>query len=57
MPDDDEVKHAMKEALKEWLDEKFASFGKWSLGSLGAAVLVAIIYFLLQLNGWKHVGP
>ncbi len=49
---EDAMKKAMKEALKEWLDEKFAAFGKWSLGALGAAALVALVYFILTANGW-----
>lgn len=46
-------KEVVKEALKEWLDEKLLTFGKWSLGSLGAAVLVLIVYMILTTHGWK----
>ena len=49
---EDDVKSALKEALKEWLDDKFATFGKWALGSLGAAALAAVVYFILTLKGW-----
>ena len=47
-----ESKEAVKEALHEWLDEKFALFGKWSLNGILAAVLVAVAYFVLAANGW-----
>lgn len=50
-----ETKEALKEALKEWMDDKFASFGKWSLATLGAAVFTILLYAILTLNGWKHV--
>lgn len=50
----DILKEAVKEALKEWLDEKILVFGKWSLLTLGAAALAALVYFIMSLNGWKH---
>jgi hypothetical protein len=48
------IKDAMKEAMKEWLDEKIMSFGKWSLRAIGAAIIVALVYFILTVNGWSH---
>lgn len=47
-----DVKAAFKEGLKEWLDEKFADFGKWSLGGLAAMALAALTYFGLIASGW-----
>lgn len=52
MPDSNEMKEALKEALKEWLDEKFAQLGKWSMGTMAAAGLTALVYFMLTMNGW-----
>jgi hypothetical protein len=52
MMSDQETKDALKEALKEWLDEKFSQFGKWSAGGIMVAVLGALTYFILQVNGW-----
>ena len=49
------IKDAMKEAFKEYLEEKTSQFGKWSLRTIFAAVLVALIYFVLTINGWQHV--
>lgn len=48
------TKSVIKEALKEWLDEKFEQFGKWTAGAIAAAMLVALLYFVLTYNGWKH---
>lgn len=42
------LKEAMKEAMHEWLDEKYAAFGKWSLHGLLAALLGAIVFLI----GW-----
>lgn len=47
-----EMKDATKQAIKEWLDEKFAQFGKWSMGTVAALFLVALIYLILWANGW-----
>lgn len=49
---EDEMKRVMKDALKEWLDEKFSAFGKWSFGAVGAMALAALTYFILWINGW-----
>lgn len=51
-----EIKEALKDALKEWLDEKFASFGKWSFYGMASAALFALAYFLLIANGWHKLG-
>lgn len=50
--DKEELKAITREALKEWLDEKFTLFGKWSLGTLSALVFSAVVYFILKMNGW-----
>jgi hypothetical protein len=51
----EEMKLVMKESLKEWMDEKFITFGKWSLASFAAACIAGVVYFILWINGWaKH---
>lgn len=47
-----EMKSAVKEAIKEWLDSKFLEFGKWTFRSLMAAALGAMAYLILWANGW-----
>lgn len=47
------MKVAFKEAAKEWLDDLFATFGRWSLFSIGGAAVVGLGYFLLWTNGWR----
>ena len=49
----DDMKDAFKEALKEWLDEKYATVGKWSMRGIASMILVALTYIALQLAGWK----
>ena len=52
MTDPREEKEALKEALKEWMDEKFALFGKWALTSFCVAAFTALVYFILSMAGW-----
>lgn len=37
----EEQKRLIKEAIKEWLDQQFATFGKWSLAALASLALAA----------------
>lgn len=53
--DQDEMKLAMKEAIKEWMDEKYAAFGKWAFASIAVAAFGALIYFILSANGWHRI--
>lgn len=46
------MREAVKEAAGEWLDDKFRTFGKWSMRGLAAAGLTALVYFFLFLSGW-----
>jgi hypothetical protein len=46
------MKRALKEALKEWMDEKFIAFGKWSAAAVAAMAVAALTYFILWVNGW-----
>ncbi len=53
MSDEREIKETLKAAMREWLDEKFAEFGRWSLHAILAAALVALTYLLLTQSGWR----
>lgn len=45
-------KEAVKEALKEWLNEQFASFGRWTFMGLLSAAFVGLVYLALTGMGW-----
>lgn len=45
-------KQAIKEGIKEWMDQQYQKFGKWALGMFFSAVFFALIYFILTTNGW-----
>jgi 1,2-phenylacetyl-CoA epoxidase catalytic subunit len=40
-------KQAFKEAINEWLDNKFMLFGKYTFGSLLAAAFAGLIYLAI----------
>jgi hypothetical protein len=46
-------KEAFKEGLKEWLDEKMAQFGLFSLGTIAALSLGALAWFIMKSQGWE----
>lgn len=50
---EDDVKNALKEAIKEWLDEKYAQFGKWTIRALIASLLSSIITIIIYSNWIK----
>jgi hypothetical protein len=47
------IKESAREAHREWLDETFATFGKWSMTALGAALFSALVYIILTTSGWS----
>jgi hypothetical protein len=49
----DEMKQALTDALREWLNQQLATFGWWTakgLASLGLAALVALILWKTGFN-------
>lgn len=45
-------KQAVKEALREWLNDQFAAFGRWTFYGLAAAAFVGLVYLALVGAGW-----
>lgn len=50
--DKKEQREAMKQALQEWLDARFAEFGRWTLTGLVAAIFIGIVSYLIA-HGWR----
>jgi hypothetical protein len=48
-----EQKELIKEAITEWLDGKFTTFGYWVAGALLAAAFAGVVYLALIGQGWK----
>ena len=51
----EEEKQLLKEALKEWLDDKLSEFGWFSIKTLVIAAMGALVYFILLMNGWTRL--
>lgn len=50
---EEQVKEMTKEAITEWMDQKYQSVGKWTLSSIAVALIGALTYFILRMNGWE----
>lgn len=53
-PKNEAVKTAIKEGLREWLDEMLADFGRWSLKGLAALAIAGVVWLALTSSGWRH---
>lgn len=51
--DEEEWKRIVKQAIKEWLDEQFASFGRWTFYGLVSALLAGIIVFIVNMERFR----
>lgn len=49
---DPAIKEALKEAITEWLNDKFIMLGKWTLGGLAAAAFAGLVYLAILGLGW-----
>lgn len=46
------MRQVFKEAINEWMSERFKEFGKFSVKSIGVAALGALAYFVFVSKGW-----
>ena len=51
--DQQQQKQALKEALREWLDDAFATFGKWTLSGIVVLAFAGCVYLALKGQGWS----
>jgi hypothetical protein len=49
----EEQKAVIKDALKEWLDDAFSEFGKWTVKGLLVAAFGGCVYLALISQGWR----
>jgi hypothetical protein len=55
LPEDEQkrlYKEALKEALREWLDDQFATFGKWSAAGIASLVIGGLAY--VAMTRWRR---
>jgi hypothetical protein len=51
---DDQVKAALKEAFREWLDDRYAEVGKWTVGAAAVAVFGGLTWLVMTAAGWHR---
>jgi len=49
-------KALLKEALHEWMEEKFASVGKWTMRGILVMAFGMLVYFVFWTGGWTPPG-
>lgn len=50
----EEQKEILKEAIKEWMDEKYASFGKSVFWFFVASAFAALVYVSIRGGQWPQ---
>lgn len=48
-----EQKELIKQAIKEWMDEKYAEIGRWTVRVLLTTTLSALLFYYIQTKGFK----
>ena len=51
---DPNIKQALKEAIREWLDDQFATFGKFTLYGILSAAFAGLIYMAITGLGYHR---
>lgn len=57
MPGDlseDQVREALKEAFREWLDARYAEVGRWTVGAFFIAVFGGLVWIAMTTAGWHR---
>lgn len=50
---DYEQKEIMKQAIKEWMDEQYANFGRFILSKLAYAAIISFLVWYISVRGYK----
>lgn len=50
--EDQHQKELMKEAIREWLDSRYAAVGKWTVKGILSFAVAGLMYFWAQVHGW-----
>jgi hypothetical protein len=48
--DEEVLRKVIKEAIKEWMDDQFAAFGRWTIYGIISAALGAAALFTLYVS-------
>lgn len=47
-------KDAVRESVREWLDDQFKAFGRWTAIGIAAAVFAALVKFVVISDLWPR---
>lgn len=50
--DQQQQKEVIKQAIREWLDDAFADFGRWTIKGILAAAFCGAVYLAMINAGW-----
>lgn len=50
---DRDQKEVMKDALKEWMNERYAEVGRWTVKTLLVAGVFSFLFWYVQARGYK----
>lgn len=50
---DRDQKEIMKQAIKEWMDEKYAEVGRWFVKTLLVAGVTSFFLWYISMRGYK----
>ena len=50
---DPDQKEVLKQAIKEWMDDRYAEVGKWAVKVLLTAAVTLILWKYIELRGYK----
>jgi len=45
-------KEAIKEAMQEWLDQRYQAVGKWTVKGFLAMMVVIVVWLYAAAHGW-----
>lgn len=46
-------KELIKQAIKEWMDEKYAEIGRWTVRVVLTSALSGLLFWYIQTKGFK----
>jgi hypothetical protein len=50
---DKDQKEVIKQAIKEWMDDRYAEVGKWFIKSLLIAGVTSFLFWYISVRGYK----
>lgn len=50
---DNEQKEILKEAIKEWMNERYAEIGRWTVRVILTTALTGLLWAYIQARGFK----